>query len=115
MEDNSRDLQEDCPAGADIFGFGWGLPEAVDRACYRPIDCAAPQSSARGARSCRTDRSKAPGVPRSGERLLRSGHWKRSGVRSALTSMASLFTMRLELAFQMDMMLAADSFTIREE
>jgi len=29
--------------------------------------------------------------------------------------MASLFTMRLELAFQMDMMLAADSFTIREE
>jgi len=48
MEDNSRDLQEDCPAGADIFGFGWGLPEALDRACYRPIDCAAPQSSARG-------------------------------------------------------------------
>jgi len=65
--------------------------------------------------SCRTVRSKAPDVPRSGERLLRSGHWKRGGVVSSLTSMASLFTMRLELAFQMDMMLAADSFTIREE
>ena len=65
--------------------------------------------------SCRTARSKAPGVPRSGERLLRSGHWKRGGVRSALTSMASLFTMRLELTFQMYMMMAADSFTILEE
>jgi len=48
MEDNIRDLQEDGPAGAEFFGFGWGLPEAVDCACYRPIDCAAPQRSARG-------------------------------------------------------------------